>query len=67
MGQESVRRWYHWYFPEDTPEERRLVMKLDFLIVPYAFVIYWVKYIDQTNISEPTSNIRSNFQLIPSR
>ncbi|KIM97105.1 hypothetical protein OIDMADRAFT_44041 [Oidiodendron maius Zn] len=40
MGKESIRRWYHWYSPEDTPEERRLVMKLDFLI-----------YIDQTNIN----------------
>ena len=29
-------------------------MKLDLLIIPYAFVLYWVKYIDQTNISEST-------------
>jgi hypothetical protein len=54
MGKEDIRRWYHWYAPEDTPEERKLVLKLDLLIIPYAFVIYWVKYIDQTNISELT-------------
>ena len=54
MGKEDVRRWYHWYAPEDTPDERKLALKLDFLILPYAFVIYWVKYIDQTNISEST-------------
>lgn len=54
MGKQDVRRWYHWYAPEDTPEERKLVMKLDLLIIPYAFVLYWVKYIDQTNISEST-------------
>ncbi|KAJ9144612.1 Major facilitator superfamily transporter [Pleurostoma richardsiae] len=47
----SVRKWYHWYSPEDTPEERKLIAKLDLLIVPYAFVLYWVKYIDQTNIN----------------
>jgi hypothetical protein len=52
MSKSSVRRWYHWFSPEDTPEERRLILKLDLLILPYAFVIYWVKYIDQTNISK---------------
>jgi len=51
MGQHSVRRWYQWYSPEDTPAERKLILKLDLLIVPYAFVIYWIKYIDQTNIN----------------
>ena len=47
-----VRRWYHWYAPEDSPEERKLILKLDLLIVPYAFILYWVKYMDQTNISK---------------
>ncbi|RDW63693.1 hypothetical protein BP6252_11238 [Coleophoma cylindrospora] len=47
----TVRRWYHWYNPNDTPEERKLLLKLDLLIVPYAFAVYWVKYIDQTNIN----------------
>lgn len=49
--QASNRNWYQWYSPDQTPEERRLVLKLDLLIVPYAFILYWVKYIDQTNIS----------------
>jgi hypothetical protein len=53
MGKDSARKWYHWFSAEDTPEERRLILKLDVLIIPYAFVIYWVKYIDQTNISKP--------------
>lgn len=56
MGDKSVRRWYNWYDPEDTPEERRLVLKLDLLILPYAFAVYWVKYIDQTNISKQGAN-----------
>ncbi|KAL4904123.1 hypothetical protein BDW74DRAFT_168564 [Aspergillus multicolor] len=46
-----VRKWYDWYSPEDTPEERKLITKLDLLIVPYAFTVYWVKYIDQGNIN----------------
>ncbi len=48
----KIRRWYHWYSPEDTAEERKLILKLDLLIVPYAFILYWVKYIDQSNISQ---------------
>ncbi|KAF4340829.1 large neutral amino acid transporter [Fusarium beomiforme] len=46
----ATRKWYHWYSPTDTPEERKLILKLDLLLVPYAFVLYWVKYVDQTNI-----------------
>ncbi|GKT59774.1 major facilitator superfamily transporter [Colletotrichum tofieldiae] len=51
MSTTPVRRWYHWFAPTDGPEERKLILKLDFLIVPYAFIIYWVKYIDQININ----------------
>lgn len=51
MAKPNVRRWYHWYSPDDSPEERALVLKLDLLIIPYTFIIYWVKYINQTNIS----------------
>lgn len=50
-NQASTRKWYEWYSPDQSPEERKLVLKLDLLIVPYAFILYWVKYIDQTNIS----------------
>ncbi|KAJ4182421.1 MFS transporter (Seo1) [Fusarium falciforme] len=51
MSSPPVRKWYHWYSPTDSPEERKLILKLDLLLVPYAFAIYWVKYVDQTNIN----------------
>lgn len=46
-------KWYQirWFQPYDTAEERKLIVKLDLLIVPYVFLAYWVKYIDQANIS----------------
>lgn len=56
--------WYHWYAQSDSPEERKLIRKLDLLIVPYAFLGYWIKFIDQTNISEFIS--RKRFCSIPS-
>jgi hypothetical protein len=48
------RKWYQirWFSPEDTSEERKLILKLDLLVVPYAFLAYWTKYIDQANISQ---------------
>lgn len=56
MGKEyhTAQKWYHirWFAPDDTKEERRLIWKLDLLIVPYVFLAYWTKYIDQANISE---------------
>lgn len=46
--------WYRiqWFADEDTAEERKLIFKLDLMIVPYAFLAYWTKYIDQANLSE---------------
>lgn len=50
------RKWYQiqWFQPQDTPRERKLINKLDLLIVPYAFLAYWVKYMDQSNLSMPS-------------
>ncbi|KAF2254386.1 MFS general substrate transporter [Trematosphaeria pertusa] len=49
----QIRKWYQirWFREEDSPEERKLIVKLDLLIVPYVFLAYWVKYIDQANIN----------------
>ncbi|KAF2198709.1 MFS general substrate transporter [Delitschia confertaspora ATCC 74209] len=49
----KTRKWYQirWFSEEDTPEERKLILKLDLLIIPYVFLAYWVKYIDQTNLN----------------
>lgn len=49
------RAWYHWYSAEDSPEEKRLIVKLDLLIIPYAVIAYWIKYIDQSNLSKSFS------------
>ena len=47
------QKWWkiQWYADEDTPEERALIWKLDLIVVPYAILAYWVKYIDQANLS----------------
>ncbi|KAH4935904.1 hypothetical protein HBI67_138550 [Parastagonospora nodorum] len=57
---DKPRKWYQikWFQDYDTPEERKLIVKLDLLIVPYVFLggltsvlAYWTKYIDQANIN----------------
>ncbi|KAE8420952.1 major facilitator superfamily domain-containing protein [Aspergillus pseudocaelatus] len=60
------RPWYRirWFADEDTAEERRLIVKLDLLIVPYAFLAYWVKYIDQANINNAyVSGVKEDLNL----
>lgn len=54
MAGHKHKPWYRikWFSDDDTHEERRLIVKLDLLIVPYAFLSYWTKYIDQANLSE---------------
>ncbi|KAL2814662.1 major facilitator superfamily domain-containing protein [Aspergillus granulosus] len=60
------KKWYHikWFADQDTPEERKVILKLDALIVPYAFLAYWVKYVDQANINNAyVSGLREDLNL----
>ncbi|KAI5478337.1 hypothetical protein MNV49_005188 [Pseudohyphozyma bogoriensis] len=50
-GVEKPRPWYQWFEDSDTPEERRLLWKLDFLLVGYTVVMYYVKNLDQSNVN----------------
>ncbi|KAF2995457.1 MFS transporter (Seo1) [Neopestalotiopsis sp. 37M] len=53
MSVQPRKRWWHvqWYSDLDTKEERKLILKLDLLFVPYAVLSYWVKYVDQANLN----------------
>ena len=39
-NERKVHKWYQWFDPNDTPEERKLLVKLDLLIVPYALLVW---------------------------
>ncbi|KAJ5714591.1 uncharacterized protein N7483_011772 [Penicillium malachiteum] len=47
------RRWvsYIWDTFDKTPEERRLIFKFDSAILTFASLGYFIKYLDQVNIS----------------
>lgn len=47
-------KWWkiQWFSADDTPEERKFLLKLDLILVPYLLISYWVKNLDQSNLSE---------------
>lgn len=47
----SNSKWYHWYNINDSPKEKKLLLKLDLILCLFSFVMYWVKYLDQSNIN----------------
>ncbi|ORY67191.1 major facilitator superfamily domain-containing protein [Pseudomassariella vexata] len=53
MSDLKQKKWHRiqWYSDSDTKQERRLIFKIDALIIPYAVLSYWVKYIDQSNLN----------------
>jgi hypothetical protein len=51
-GVEPARqKWYQWFAPTDTPAERRLILKLDGLIIVFVFLAYWAKVLDSSATS----------------
>lgn len=44
-----------WDTFDKSPEERKLIGKLDWWILSYCCIAYFVKYLDQTNVSEQKS------------
>ncbi|KAF2652580.1 MFS general substrate transporter [Lophiostoma macrostomum CBS 122681] len=45
----SARPFLSWFDPNDGPAERRLILKLDFFILSYAFIGFWVRNLDRDN------------------
>lgn len=44
-------KWYQWYEDGTSKKEKRLLLKLDFLVAFFLFVVFWVKSLDQSNLS----------------
>ncbi|KAK6201501.1 putative permease [Scheffersomyces amazonensis] len=47
----NKRKWYKWFHDDDTAAEKRLILKVDILLTFYSLMAYWVKYLDQTNLT----------------
>lgn len=44
-------KWYHWFHDNDTPAERKVILKVDLLLTCYSLVAYLIKYLDQSNLN----------------
>ncbi|KAF7560375.1 hypothetical protein G7046_g3771 [Stylonectria norvegica] len=51
VGNPERQKWYQWFAPTDTLEERRLILKLDGLIMVFVFLAYWAKVLDSSATS----------------
>lgn len=40
-----------WGQPPPTKEERRLLVKVDFFVLSYVCLMYWVNYLDRANLN----------------
>ncbi|KAH8434859.1 uncharacterized protein LDX57_012490 [Aspergillus melleus] len=48
---EAQQKWYQYFSPSDTPAERRLILKLDGLIIVFLFLAHWAKVLDSSATS----------------
>ncbi|VEU19574.1 DEKNAAC100035 [Brettanomyces naardenensis] len=57
----SRYKWWRW-FRKGTPKaEKKLLLKLDVLIALYAFIGYWIKFIDSSNLNNAyVSNMKED-------
>lgn len=49
--EKSGHKWFKWFDERDTKEDKKLILKLDLLLTCYSLAVYWVKYLDQTNVN----------------
>lgn len=44
-------KWYNWFAPDMSTQEKKLLLKLDVLLAFYSMIAYWVKYLDTVNLN----------------
>lgn len=47
----SPRRWFHWFEPGTSPEEKRLILKLDWFLLSYSCLSFFIKWLDSSNVT----------------
>ncbi|KAF6013861.1 hypothetical protein HII13_001109 [Brettanomyces bruxellensis] len=57
-------KWYHWFEPGTSKEEKRFITKVDFFLMTYMIISWFLKYLDQTNVSNAyVSGMKEDLQL----
>uniref|UniRef100_A0A8H7N302 Major facilitator superfamily (MFS) profile domain-containing protein n=1 Tax=Bionectria ochroleuca TaxID=29856 RepID=A0A8H7N302_BIOOC len=48
---EPASGWFHWHEPGTSKEEKKLIFKLDWFLLSWSCLMFFVKQLDQNNIS----------------
>jgi ACS family pantothenate transporter-like MFS transporter len=43
--------WFHWHEPGTSPEEKKLIFKLDWFLLSYSCLCFFIKQLDGNNVS----------------
>ncbi|CAI7630366.1 unnamed protein product [Penicillium glandicola] len=47
----SSQRWFHWHEPGATKADKKLIFKLDFFLLSYSCLCFFIKQLDGNNVS----------------
>lgn len=47
----GVKKWFHWHEPNTSKEEKRLILKLDWFLLSYSCLCYFIKWLDNSNVT----------------
>lgn len=47
----TTTSWFHWHEPNTPPAEKRLLLKLDWFLLSFSCLTYFLKQLDQNNVS----------------
>jgi MFS family permease len=58
------KKGWRWYDKGTSAKEKKLILKLDLLIVLFAVISYWAKYVDQANVGNAyVSGMREELEM----
>lgn len=49
-------RWFHWHEPGTSAEEKRLILKLDWFLLSYSCLCFFIKWLDGNNVTNAYSS-----------
>lgn len=55
-AERQTGRWFHWHEPGTSPEEKRLIFKLDWFLLSYSCLCFFIKWLDGNNVTNAYSS-----------
>lgn len=50
-AEKQTGRWFHWHEPDTSAEEKRLIFKLDWFLLSYCCLCFFIKWLDGNNVT----------------